>query len=61
MNYKKKNGNRKRDRLHGFRYMELGRPGKARGDSWRIDSAVRKHYKAAAAVEEFDGDFLDLE
>lgn len=59
MNYKKKNGHRKRDRFHGFRHKNIETSSSA-GYNWSADSVLRRHVKAAAAVEEYP-DSIDMD
>lgn len=48
-NYKKKNGNRKRERLYGFRNL-LNRS--AYGSSWRINSLIRCFVRQSKQADE---------
>jgi len=51
-NYKKKNGNRKRDKLHGFRWIKDVLNSSGKGDSWRIGGLIRRHIRQSSQAHE---------
>lgn len=51
MNYKKKNGKRRKARLNGFRYLNVHKA-LGHGENWRHGGIIRRHVRASMAVEE---------
>lgn len=51
-NYKKKNGNRKREKLRGFRWMRNLVTASGDFGSWRIGGLIRRHIRQSSQASE---------